>query len=342
MKLKTVIILLTVILLVLVLLIFAKCNTAPKTTTKTVSCNEGESLSNAVASSKSGTRIIVKGTCKESHSVMVTQDNIIIDGKGTAVIDGQGENRPVLTIKGAKDVIVNGVTVKNGKQGIVTGFGAKTILKDVIVTENARNGVVISKTGKLPGMGKENSEIEQQKPVAGKPLSFNNFNVNLSPVGEAVASTYPCSCADTLLNGGGDSDQCTAALEDNTMVVCGSVSSVGNGGVGMYVLTSDLVTEGRLLLADNGYYAGFYVGRESTITVTESGAIVAERNTGSGVHVYESTMYVSGSLETRDNSGQELFIEDEDTVVVCKTATGDIQLQSSDENRDHCKQETPL
>ncbi len=331
MKLKTVIIVLLLILLILVFLILAECQTSQ--TTKTVNCDDGDSLSEFVAESRSGTRIIVNGTCRENKAVVVTRDAIIIDGKGTAVIDGKGNNRPVLTIKGAKGVVINGLTVKNGKLGIASGLGAKTVLKDVIVTENTRNGIVVSKTGKLPGKGEPNPDIKQQKPAGeSAPLSFN-----LSPIGEAVADdfSYPCSCVDKLLNDGGDSGTCTAALEDNTMVVCGAVSSVGNGWVGMYVLSSDLITEGRLTLADNGYYAGLYVGNESTITVTGNGAISAEGNTGSGVHVYESTMFVSGALETSNNSGLELFIEEADAY--CRKPAGDIRLISSDENRNHCE-----
>ena len=330
MKLNKIIILLAIILLILVVLIMTKCNNSQ--IVKTVNCSDGDSLARTVADSYRGTRIIVTGNCKENKPVAITRDGIIIDGKGSAVIDGKGRNRPVLTIKGAQDVIINGLTVKNGRQGIVAGLGSKVILKDVTVTENSRNGIVLSKAAKLPN-DKENPQIDQQGPKKdGAPLSLESFSIPF--IKDAVASPYPCSCTDTALSGGGSSSQCTAGLEIDTMVVCGTVSSTGNDGVGMYTMSSDLIASGHLVLAENRGYSGLYVLDESTVTVPVGGSISAENNSGVGVHIYESTVFIEGALSTTGNGSTELIVEEAD--VFCKKPSGDIRLETSDSEGNHC------
>ncbi len=331
MKLNKIIILLAIILLILVVLIMTKCNNSQ--IVKTVNCSDGDSLARTVADSYRGTRIIVTGNCKENKPVAITRDGIIIDGKGSAVIDGKGKNRPVLTIKGAQDVIINGLTVKNGRQGIVAGLGSKVILKDVTVTENSRNGIVLSKAAKLPN-DKENPQIDQQGPKKdGAPLSLESFSIPF--IKDAVASPYPCSCTDTALSGGGSSSQCTAGLEIDTMVVCGTVSSTDNGAVGIYTLSASLITSGRLILERNEY-VGLYAFDSSTITIPAEGSITAGNNSGIGILIDDSAVLIEGELLTTGNGQEELAVNDAE--VICKKLSGDTYLETNDNQGSQCGQ----
>jgi nitrous oxidase accessory protein NosD len=79
------------------------------------------SLADAVAKADPGDTLLVTGVCHER--VVITTDRLIIDGQGTAVIDGGGpgggEFSAAILIDGAQGITVRGFTIRNSSNGIL-------------------------------------------------------------------------------------------------------------------------------------------------------------------------------------------------------------------------------
>jgi hypothetical protein len=115
-----------------------------------VNCATGGSLAQAVQSVAPGRIIRVSGTCTEQ--VIVRTDRLTLDGQGTAVLDGGGANGPigpeyvgVLTVRGARDVTITGLTIQNGSvDGLVATYGSSVTISNVTVQDNVVTGMIIS------------------------------------------------------------------------------------------------------------------------------------------------------------------------------------------------------
>jgi hypothetical protein len=95
------------------------------------------SLAEAVAGAASGETISFTGICK--GPVVVATDGLSLNGVGSAVIDGAGQD--ALTVAGADRVSLNGIEVRNGVNGIVGVNGAHLALKSVNVHDNIVFGI---------------------------------------------------------------------------------------------------------------------------------------------------------------------------------------------------------
>jgi hypothetical protein len=91
----------------------------------------------------------VRGTCNER--VTIKKDGIKLDGNGLAVLDGAGlppttgEFNGVMTIDGARRVVIQGFTIQNGSgEGVLARRGAAFTLRDSIVHQNGFTGVAVS------------------------------------------------------------------------------------------------------------------------------------------------------------------------------------------------------
>src|SRR5215831_9049765 len=82
-----------------------------------VDCNKGQTIGQALTKADPGDTIRVTGTCHEQ--VTITTDRLTLDGQGTAILDGGGgasgdDLSGLLTIDGAREVVVTGFTIQNG------------------------------------------------------------------------------------------------------------------------------------------------------------------------------------------------------------------------------------
>lgn len=93
-----------------------------------VDCDRGDSLQ-AVFNSQDhgnatpvllrpGAVVIVTGTCNENVEVTEGFDGIVLDGQGTATINGPDSGRDTLRLIGVRNVIVRGFTITGGRDGI--------------------------------------------------------------------------------------------------------------------------------------------------------------------------------------------------------------------------------
>ena len=78
----------------------------------------------------------------------ITKDGLTLDGGGTAVLegadrDGDGDPDDVVTISGAQNVMLMGLTVQNGRTGIIIERGAAATLTNVTAQDNNDEGIDI-------------------------------------------------------------------------------------------------------------------------------------------------------------------------------------------------------
>jgi hypothetical protein len=107
--------------------------------THTVNCHAGQTIAKALTAAIPGDTVRVRGTGEET--VRITQDDILLDGRGTAVLDGQGASQAVLTIDGARRVTIKGLTVRKGFRGLLVRSGAAVRLHGVTAVENTEDGI---------------------------------------------------------------------------------------------------------------------------------------------------------------------------------------------------------
>jgi hypothetical protein len=110
------------------------------------------SLAAALNAANNGDTIKISGTCSEL--VTIFKDGLTLDGQGTAVIDGGGGFTPpptltgfsegVITIIGARGVVIKGLIVQNGPDGISGNQGASFTVQDVTAQKNADDGIQVS------------------------------------------------------------------------------------------------------------------------------------------------------------------------------------------------------
>jgi hypothetical protein len=104
-----------------------------------VDCDAGQSLAAALDQASAGDAIVVRGTCRET--VTIGTDRLTIDGGGEAVLDGAARAADVVTIPGARGVTMKGLTVRNGREGILATDGATVVLENLTVEQSRSHGI---------------------------------------------------------------------------------------------------------------------------------------------------------------------------------------------------------
>jgi hypothetical protein len=119
------------------LLLFSTPAFAQSTPAITVDCSRGQSLQSALKLALPGSTIAVKGTCVGAFTI--TTDGLQLDGGTTATLNGGGQD--AVTINGAHGVVLTGLTITGGGNGVVENGAQATLLNDV-VEQNAVTGIV--------------------------------------------------------------------------------------------------------------------------------------------------------------------------------------------------------
>ena len=114
-----------------------------------VDCGAGQTIGRALKHAQPGDSIVVTGTCHER--VVITTDRITLEGRGAAVMDGGGgsptEFSGVITIDGARGVVVAGLTIQNGPgEGILGRRGAAFVVRDATVRDNSSTGIAVGES----------------------------------------------------------------------------------------------------------------------------------------------------------------------------------------------------
>ncbi len=316
---------------IIVLVVFIAINCSSKghkkeMKTTHVDCDAGQSLIAIVANIKKYTRIVIKGnTCQVDGSIIVTQDNIVIDGNG-AVLDGQDTTNPVIIVK-SNNVVIKDLTVTRGMHGVVIKKGATAVLKDVNANGNKGSGIVLGKPMRLPNPGENPNQIPGTKPnTLNQPTDnslsglFNDMleksSFDMSIVKEARASSD--NCQKTCRKGAPD-----LIMAGLLSIVCGVVNANDNVDSGVYVNSASNLQVCGTLHAKNtlvGTSAGQYgiiVKNQSVINIY--GFATTQNNGLDGVYILNGSkinLFNKGvRLTSTYNNGVGLRIGDAESAV---------------------------
>jgi hypothetical protein len=126
-------------------------NTAPGV--KEVNCSARKNITEVLAKAEPGDVIEITGTCTER--LAVTTDRVTLNGQGSATLNGGGSTggsfAGVIEIQGARGVVIKGLTVQNGPNGIAATGNAAFEVRDSVFQNHAGSGVLIigGSTGEL-------------------------------------------------------------------------------------------------------------------------------------------------------------------------------------------------
>ena len=110
-----------------------------------VNCTADEGLNTlaaAIEMAAPGDTIQVTGPCPNT-AVTITKDDLTIVGVENAILEGAAQNRDIIDINGARRVVIEGLTVRGGDDGIIVRRGASADLNDIVSEGNADDGFTV-------------------------------------------------------------------------------------------------------------------------------------------------------------------------------------------------------
>lgn len=111
-----------------------------------VRCDRGESLSRAIGLARERQIVRFSGTCFES--IVIAKDHLTLLGEHDATIDGsQSPSEAVVFIDGARDFVLENLTVQNGSdQGVLATHQAQGVIKNLVAQNNGTVGLSVDRS----------------------------------------------------------------------------------------------------------------------------------------------------------------------------------------------------
>lgn len=303
-----------------------------------VDCGAGDSLADALARHGGGSTFSVVGTCMER--VTITQDDVTIDGGGTAVLDAAEDPQgPVVHVDGARNVTIRDITVQNGQHGILVESLSTITLDGVESRQNSLHGIEVIQShavatelrshdnGRVGLIVNRSSEVR----LTDSTLEMNGIS------GLVIFSTAIGRLEGTNIIRGNAAQGITLGMggmiftigaelviEDNgaaglsllqggaAQFLGGILTVRGNAGDGIALdLASTLVLgitdfgiPGEVLVEENGGH-GISVNGDSQLAIDAIMPATVHSNMGSGLYVDASQVTLDGSV-IEENDGTEL------------------------------------
>jgi parallel beta-helix repeat protein len=107
-----------------------------------VTCPD-DSLQDAIDAASAGDTITVSGTCAENVLIPLGKDELVLDGGGTATINGPNTTTNATVMVRARGVTIKGFTITGGYDGIWVVFGGNARIEENTVQGAARNGISV-------------------------------------------------------------------------------------------------------------------------------------------------------------------------------------------------------
>lgn len=253
-----------------------------------VDCNvPGQSLSQALEMANPGDTIQISGTCQET--VTITTNDLTLDGQGSAIIDGGGVNQPgvfiegTITINGAQRVTIRGLTVQNGSDGILAIRGAAVTLADLVVQNNADDGIQImlnstaDVSGTVTSMGNADDGILV---IDSSSLHITDSTLTSRENGDDGLSVFSSSAL-RITNS-------TVQLEQN-----GTMDAGGDGLTMSSTSTGNTSSLGTVqIVANQNANRGLVVSSASTFSYAGPAVTTLNNNGRDGLGVFNLSRYI--------------------------------------------------
>ena len=281
----------TIIITVLLLAVLVDLGRPARADLLTVRCNQGETLTAAVAKATPGDTIRLTGHCKET--VLITTDDLTLTSTSGATIDGQGAKQAVLTIDCARRLTLQGVTLQHGLRGVHARRGASVSLTGVTATENTEQGLRID----------DNTTASLTDCTAA-----HNGGSGIW-VGDSSSVRFQGTLSSQDNGGNGLSVFNTSSVDFQ-----GTISTQNNGGTGIRVaLSSSAFFDGATVTTNNNSAAGIAIRDASSIYFDHTSRVEAKGNQSDGLLLsFASSMVIQNetTFSVTDNRGRGLAVLD--------------------------------
>lgn len=271
---------------------------AAETKRRACGTSPGQALQHFIDEVNPGDTLVVSGTCNANVLISEAKSNLVIDGQGTAIIDGSGNaNAPAVHIRG-RSISIKGFIIVGGRSGVQLSGGASARIDG-----NRISGAVAH------GVGLHNNSFAQ---VVDNTIEQNGANgicicehsaADIGFRGDIAAQASPNIVRNNGTNGILVADASHGEIEGNSVY--------GNAGAGVHV-------------DDN---SSAKIGFISGVTGTFAGANTIEMNGNRGVLVSRSSNARIVENVIRNNSG--------DGVAVIRVSQADIAGNAIDGNSRH-------
>lgn len=292
----------------------------------TVNCDAQETLAAALDQAAPGTTILISGTCMER--VTVTTDRIALDGQGGAIIDGGGAtpgpvSEGALTIESAQGVVITGLTVQNGPDGILGRRGAALIVSNTTVQDNADDGIQIDENSMADladctALRNADSGILVSRTSSatfrGTITSSENGDDGISVALSSSAFVIPGTIV-TANNNAGDglivssASDLLATRTDTNITTFTANNNLGNGIAA--TVSAGIVLSGAMIEANTNGFDGINIRLNSSAAV-QFGAIVSTNQNGddgiSSTGSSDFTVFQNVTITSSDNGDEGLFV----------------------------------
>jgi parallel beta-helix repeat protein len=101
-----------------------------------------QTVQEAINAAQQGDSIIVKSGVYSEHVTVNKSVSIAGEDRGTTVIDGDGTDTVVLVT--ANNVILEGFTIRNGRNGIIVSAARNCTIRNNLVEDNKNRGILIN------------------------------------------------------------------------------------------------------------------------------------------------------------------------------------------------------
>jgi hypothetical protein len=303
--------------------------------TRFVNCDQGDTLAHALQQAQPGATIRVTGTCHEA--VAMTTDRVTLDGAGSAILDGGGQD--VLRVDSAHNVTVTGLTVRNGGIGVHVVGGASLVLRHTTVEHNTNQGILItsSQAQLIDSTARHNGTMGimvvagASANVFGTVVSHDNFwgivilgsSTLSAPFGTPATVRTHHNVRDGVLVSGGAQIALLAAGQ--------VVETHDNGGSGLLIASSAtvLVLFGATVDAQQNQVHGIALFASAALNASDGVTIRAKGNAQDGIHVAQNTAFgvtiffglvpLPQTVEASDNGGHGVSVSAGASIAVDRT-----------------------
>jgi hypothetical protein len=268
------------------LFLFSTTAFAQSTPALTVDCSRGQSLQSALKLASPGSTIVVKGSCVGPFTI--TTDGLQLNGQATATLNGSGQD--VITINGAHGVVLTGLTITHGGNGVVLNAAQATLMNDV-VGQNAVTGILSQSNSSVTVSGGSTSqndldgidvEASSSLTVTGTYTSTGNvvFGIDINNGSSITLTTATLSVSGNAL--GVQLGTNASGFMDGSS----TLNSSNNVTVGFTMVSgAHMVDFGGIIVASGNGINGISLDSKAGLDLDAASQVQASNNTADGVHL---------------------------------------------------------
>lgn len=282
-----------------------------------VDCNVGQSVQEALRVVPAGSTIQLSGTCNEA--ITITTDDVTLDGQGSAVIDGEGLEADAVTVDAARNVVITGLTVRNGDRGIFVFNDAVLAIRDSVVEGSDSHAIEV-----IHAKVDVTNHVSRNNGRAGlivnrnSHLTLTDGTLEGNLTGLVVYSNASARLRGDNVMTGNDIQGFTIGLGAVVFAIGANVESTGNGADGLLVQHGGRLEliGGSVQVAENGGN-GILLEHEATAIFGipgfgAEGSVTSENNEGHGVSVTggsRSIISTAMPVTSLNNAGDGLHVD---------------------------------